>query len=142
MTALLLFVVVVVAAIVLAGVYLTFRAFRALDHPRPEPKPNVRSNPHDAETTARLKYFFEGKACAACGRPIPPLHAGDLRPGLLNLTTREAMAWKDIPPVNLTTTLEGHAPICSNCLTLETFRRQHPELIVDRHRTFQPNRLA
>jgi hypothetical protein len=25
--------------------------------------------------------------------------------------------------------------ICSACLISETFRRQHPELVVDRHRT-------
>ena len=143
MNALLLVVTVVIAAILFAGLYLTFRAFRALDHPRIDVNPViVRVSHHDAATTSQLKHFFEGKACAACGRSIQPTHAGDLRPGLLNLTTHAAMAWNDIPPRNLSATLEAHAPICSNCLLLETFRRQHPELIVDRHRTFGSDRLA
>jgi hypothetical protein len=143
MSALLLVVVVITAAALLGGVFLTFRAFRALDHPRISVNPAiVRGSHHDAATTAQLRHFFEGKACAACGRSIQPMHAGDLRPGLLNPATHEAMAWNDIPPANLSTTLASHAPICSNCLLLETFRRQHPELIVDRHRAFGSDRPA
>jgi hypothetical protein len=139
---LLVLVVVVTVAAVFAGLYLTFGAFRALDHPPVAVKPpNLRSNPHDATTTAQLSHFFEGKTCAACGRSIQPMHAGDLRPGLVNVTTHEAVAWHQIPSMNLSTTLESHAPICSNCVVLATFRQQHPDMVVERHRSLEPKRV-
>jgi hypothetical protein len=139
MTAVFLVIVLLAtAAVVCVGMFFTLRGFRAVDHPPVEVKPrHVKSNPHDAATTAQLRHFFEGRPCAACSRPIPPMHAGELRPGLLNATTREAIGWNDIPAANLSTTLQSHVPICSNCLILETLRRQNPELVVDRHRTIE-----
>ena len=133
--ALLVLVFLATAAAVGAGCFFTLRAFKAVDAPPVEPKPRrVKANPHDAATTAQLKHFFEGKSCAACSRPIPAVHLGDLRPGLLNTETHEEIAWNDIPVENLSSTLESHAPICSHCLITESFRRQHAELVVDRHR--------
>jgi hypothetical protein len=135
---LLVVVLLATAAVVAAGIYFTLRGFRAADRPPVEVKPrHAKSNPHDAATTAQLQHFFEGKPCAACSRPIPPVHVGELRPGLLNTNTHEATTWADIPVANLSTTLESHVPICSNCVVIETLRRQHPELVVDRHRTIE-----
>ena len=131
--ALLVIVLVATAVVVSAGMYFTLRGFRAASRPPVEVKPrNTTSNRHDPATTAQLKQFFEGKACAACSRPIPPVHAFERRPGLLNATTHEAIPWDDIPAANLSTTLESHMPICSTCVISETFRRQHSELVVDR----------
>lgn len=133
---LLVLVLLATAGIVGAGIYLTFRAFRAVDRPPVDPKPkHAKINPHDAATTAQLKRYFEGKPCAACSRPIPPVHAP--RPGLLNTDTHVAIPWDDIPVANLSATLESHVPICSNCLIFETFRREYPELVVDRHRSLE-----
>jgi hypothetical protein len=139
MTAVLLVIVLTAtAAVVCAGCFFTLRGFRAADGPPVDVKPRqAKRNPHDVATTARLKHFFEGKQCAACSRPIPPVHVGDLRPGLRNAGTHEEIAWDDIPAADLSTTLESHVPICSHCLVTETFLRQHPELVVDRHRTVE-----
>lgn len=131
---LLVLALVVTGAVLGAGLFFTLRAFRAADRPQVEVKPRVKSNPHDAATTAQLKHFFEGKECAACSQPIAPVHTFELRPGLLHAKTHDAIGWDDIPAANLSTTLESHLPICANCIITETFRRQHPELVVDRHR--------
>jgi hypothetical protein len=129
---------VVVFVILGAGTFFTLRWFTKASRPSVEPNPrHAKSNPHDAATTAQLKRFFEGKVCAACSRPIAPVHAGELRPGLLNTQTQEAIAWADIPTANLSFTLESHDPLCSHCAVVETFRREHPELVVDRHRTLE-----
>ncbi|PYR92426.1 MAG: hypothetical protein DMF84_13020 [Acidobacteria bacterium] len=134
----LVIVLLATAAIVCTGIFVTLRSFRAENRTPVEAKPRHSwSNPHDAATTAALKHYFEGKQCASCGRTIPPVHAGELRPGLLNTNTHEAMTWDAIPAANLSATLASHVPICSNCLTIETLRRQHPELVVDRHRTIE-----
>jgi len=115
------------ATVVGAGIYFTVRAFRAVDRPPVEVKRR-----HDAAMIAQLRHFFEGKDCAACSRPIPPVHPGEPRPGLLNTKSHEAIAWDDIPAADLSATLESHVPICSNCQVMETFRRQHPELVAGR----------
>ncbi len=138
MSAVLLVIVVVASATIVGSTFFTLRWFRAATRAPVDVKPShAKSNPHDAATTAQLKHFFEGKECAACSRPIPPVHLGDQRPGLLNAKTHEEIAWDDIPAANLSTTLESHAPICSHCLIVEAFRRQHPELVVDRHRIME-----
>lgn len=138
MTPVLLVIVLVASATIVGGTFFSLRWFRVATRPPVEVKPKpVRSNPHDAATTAQLKQFFGGKQCASCSRPIPPVHAGQLRPGLLNANTHEAIAWEAIPAANLSTTLESHVSICSNCLIIETFRREHPELVVDRRRTIE-----
>jgi len=137
-TVVLVIVLLATAAVVCIGMFVTLRSFRAENRTPVEPKArNPWSNRHDAATTAALKHYFEGKQCAPCGRAIPPVHAGELRPGLLDTSTHEAMTWDEIPAANLSATLGSHVPICSNCLTIETFRRQHPELVVDRHRTIE-----
>jgi len=127
---LLILAVLTTAALVWAGVYFTFRGFRSLDHPPVPPKPR-----HASAVNSELKHFFEGKQCAACKRAIPPVHAFEPRPGLLNPKTREAISWDDIPDADLPATLESHVAICSNCALVEVFRTQHAELVVDRHRT-------
>jgi hypothetical protein len=122
-------------AVVSGGMYFTFRGFRAANRQPVEAKPSpALSNGRDAATLAQLKRFFEGKQCAACSRPIPPVHAYEVRPGLLHTKTRETIPWDDIPTADLSTTLASHEAICSDCAVAETFRRQHPDLVVDRRR--------
>lgn len=131
-------VLLLAAAAIVGGTFFSLRWFREASRPPVEPKPvRPRRIPHDAATTAQLRQFFGGKECAACSRPIPPVHVGELHPGLLNADTHEAIAWEDIPAANLSATLESHRTLCSSCLTAETFRRQYPDLVVDRHRTVQ-----
>lgn len=90
---------------------------------------------HDHETTGLLKRFFDGKACAICKRPIPPVHlTGGLKPGLLNPTTHETLSWDEIPSSDLTA-LESQLPVCSACEVAESFRRRFPDRVFDGDRT-------
>ncbi len=138
MSAALLVIVVLATVTIVGSTFFTLRWFTTASRPPVDVKPGqAKINPHDAATTAKLRHFFEGKVCAGCNRPIPPVHLGDQRPGLLNPRTQEEIAWDDIPATNLSAMLESHAPICSHCLIVESFRRQHPELVVDRHRVME-----
>lgn len=93
--------------------------------------------PHDHATTELLKRFFDGKDCAICKRPIPPVHRTGLKPGLLNPATYEAHSWDEIPNVDLSTALETELPLCSTCQVAESFRRRFPDLVVERDRSVQ-----
>jgi hypothetical protein len=82
-----------------------------------------------------LRRWFAGKSCAICGRAIPPIHRVEVHPGLMNTrsATRDLIPWEDIVRnEQLPATLESHAPVCSNCIMAETFRRKFPDFVIDR----------
>jgi len=125
--------ILAIAAAVCAGIAVTVRAFQATPG-------------HDPATTERLKRFFDGKACAICRQPIPPVHRMGLKPGLLNPATHETRLWDEIPEVNLSTALESQLPVCSACGVAESFRQRFPDRVVDGDRSLQdahsPDRLG
>ena len=117
-------VVIVTAAVVCAGIAFTVWRFKA-------------RKAHDHATNELLKRFFDGKACAICKRPIPPVHRMELKPGLYNPATHETHSWDEIPDVNLSALLETQLPVCSECEVAESFRHRFPGLVVDRDRSLQ-----
>lgn len=143
-----LFVVVVIvatAAVVSAGIYLTLRGFKASEARANGLGSDVPSTPdatpsisrHDPATTELLKRFFDGKACAVCKRPIPPVPRTGLKPGLLNPTTHETHSWDRIPHDNLARALEQELPMCPACVVAESFRQRFPDHVVDRERSLE-----
>jgi hypothetical protein len=83
-----------------------------------------------------LKQWYAGKSCAICHRAIPPLENIGPKPGLLNFASpgHETLSWEEIPAENLPAIFETHVPVCAHCQVTESFRRQFPDLVVDRHR--------
>ena len=147
-----LVVVVATVAAVCAGIIFTVRAFKASEAPartaqgdgqQPAEVAGGVTSPHDQATIELLKRFFDGKECAICKRPIPPVHRGGLKPGLLNPATHETYSWDQIPHANLSEALKTHLPLCSACEVAESFRRRFPNLAVDRDRsdTQPPDRV-
>jgi hypothetical protein len=142
MTLPLLVVVVVTGAALFGGLAFTLRWFQASatggtdaapdGHHTPPEAAHAAISPHDHATTELLKRFFDGKDCAICKRPIPPVHRTGLRPGLFNPKTHQTHSWDEIPNVNLSAALENELPVCSACQVAESFRERFPELVVDR----------
>lgn len=87
---------------------------------------------HDRATTELLKRYFDGKDCAICKQPIPPVQRTGLKPGLLHSATREVRSWDEIPDGGVSSALENQLPLCSECRIAETFRRRFPDRAVDR----------
>lgn len=81
-----------------------------------------------------VRRWYEGKNCAICRHAIPELHHAGPRPGLMNMAspTHDIVTWVDIPAESLPAVFETHLPICSNCQVAETFRRQFPNMAIDR----------
>ena len=134
-----LVVLVVSAAVIGAGCYLTLRGFRA-SAARANGGPAVpvqapAAISHNQTATELLKRFFDGKSCAICKRAIAPVQRTGPKPGLLNPGTHETQSWDHIPNDNLSATLETHLPLCSACVLAESFRQHHPDLVVDRDRS-------
>ena len=78
-----------------------------------------------------VSQWYEGKSCAFCHKPIGALHHLDHAPALLGPDSKTA-EWREFRPEQLLDVFSTHQPICWNCHVAETFRRTHPELVVDR----------
>jgi len=135
-----LVVLVVSAAAIGTGIYVTVRGFRA-SAARAAGATGGGHAPlgdahaaitHDPTATELLKHFFEGRSCAICKRAIPPVQRTGPKPGLLNPETHETQAWDHIPNENLSSALGTRLPLCSACVLAESFRQHHPDLVVDR----------
>ena len=94
----------------------------------------IAAAPEETLAFQMARRWFADKACALCKRPVPELQAGGPKPGLLNAATpaHEIMAWDEIPAEALPAAFESHLPVCASCQVAEAFRRQFPDLVVDR----------
>ena len=78
-----------------------------------------------------LTRWYGGKRCVFCRRVFTQIHWPDRQPALLT-PARTTVEWSEIPAERLPSVLATHRPVCWSCHIAETFRRQHPELVVDR----------
>jgi hypothetical protein len=85
-----------------------------------------------------VSHWYEERNCALCHKPIGRLHHLDHAPALLGPDSKTA-EWKDFRPEQLPDVFSKYQPVCWNCHVAETFRRLHPELVVDR--AFEPKRM-
>jgi hypothetical protein len=92
---------------------------------------DLEAAPHDCLVRTVLARFYAGRRCAFCRRPFGEIHWHDHKPALVGKdgVTR---AWADVPPETVPSVLATHHPVCWNCHVAETFRRQHPDMVVER----------
>jgi hypothetical protein len=76
--------------------------------------------------------WYAGKTCVICGKPVDVAEerVGHV-PALLNLE-KKTVYWDKIAPEKLPEVFQTHSPVCWSCHIAETFRRQHPNLVIDR----------
>jgi hypothetical protein len=94
----------------------------------------IAAAPEDTLAFQIARKWYAEKACALCRRPVPPLQHAGPKPGLLSTAspTRDILVWDEMPAEVLPVALETHLPVCASCQVAEAFRRQFPELVVDR----------
>ena len=85
-----------------------------------------------------VSKWYEGKKCVFCHKTFGPLRHMDHAPALLD-PERRSVEWRELRPEQLPEVFATHQPICWNCHVAETFRRLHPELVVDR--AYEPRRV-
>jgi len=78
-----------------------------------------------------LMRWYRGKTCVYCGKPFEELHWIDHKPALQSPEGSLVM-WSGVPVENLSTVLDTHLPVCWDCYIVQSFRRDHPDLIVYR----------
>jgi hypothetical protein len=87
--------------------------------------------PNDCLVHSVLEKWYRDKSCAFCQRPFAESGLIDHKPALLN-PEGVTVEWKEIPISVVTEAMETYLPVCWNCHVAQTFRREHPDLVVDR----------
>jgi hypothetical protein len=78
-----------------------------------------------------LMKWYRGKRCAFCKRPFEEIALIDHKPALLN-PDGVTVEWPEIPIWSVNKAMATYLPVCWNCHIAQTFRREHPDLVVER----------
>jgi hypothetical protein len=81
---------------------------------------------------ARLEAFYDGKKCVYCGAAIHPREWLEHKPAMR--VDGRILNWTDIPAEQIPATLLKAEPVCFSCAITETFRKEHPDLVIERNR--------
>jgi hypothetical protein len=87
--------------------------------------------PEECLVSGVLMRWYRDKNCVYCKKAFPELHWADHRPALLN-ADGTLLSWKKVNLDQLRNVLETHSPVCWDCYITQSFRRDHPELVVFR----------
>lgn len=101
----------------------------------------IEASPQNCLVRTMLTNWYNDKSCVFCGKAFPQVDSYDHRavfwydqkPALIS-PEGKLVEWHDVPVETLPQVLATHQPVCWNCLIAMTFRRQHPELVIDRPR--------
>jgi len=80
-----------------------------------------------------VSKWYEDQSCVYCHRRFGRLHHLDHVPALMG-PDGKTIEWDRLQPQHLREIFATHKPVCWNCHITETFRQEHPELVVDRQR--------
>ncbi len=90
----------------------------------------IQAAPMDCLVRTHLTKWYEGRKCALCQRAFGTIEWHERHPALLAPDTR-TLSWSDVEAARLDDVLRTHKPVCFDCHVAETFRRTHPELVLD-----------
>lgn len=90
----------------------------------------IDSAPEGCAVRSVLAKWYRGKLCVYCGKPFDEIHLTDHKPALLN-SKGEIIEWREVTLEKASEVLVTHMPVCWNCFIIQTFRRDHPDLVVD-----------
>jgi hypothetical protein len=94
----------------------------------------IREAPKACLVWTIINQWYRGQECVYCDKPFGEIHWHDHPPALVD-SERKTVEWNEIPAEKLLEALGTHWPVCWNCHIAQMFRREHPELVVDRSET-------
>jgi hypothetical protein len=86
--------------------------------------------PADCLVRTVVTRWYDGKTCAVCRKPLGEIDWLERKPGLID-SSGKARPWLDVPADQLPRAMATEQPICFDCYVAATFRREHPELVLD-----------
>ena len=93
----------------------------------------IEASPDGCLVRTRLEHWYADKKCAFCGKPFGTIGWADHKPALMD-PGGAILEWRQVRAEKLPEVLASDKPVCWNCRIAETFRREHPDQVVDRTR--------
>jgi hypothetical protein len=93
--------------------------------------PQVQAAGLEGTVGAVAGRWYAGRSCAYCGKPISEVAFLDHHAALAD-DHGTTVEWNEIAPEALPALFDARRPVCWDCHVAESFRRLHPELVVDR----------
>ena len=87
--------------------------------------------PESCLVSGVLMRWYGDKNCVYCRKPFGEIHWVDHRPAL-RTPAGKLVSWNAVGLDELRDVLETHSPVCWDCYIAQTFRRDHPDLVVFR----------
>jgi hypothetical protein len=91
----------------------------------------IEASPEGCLVQKILVKWYEGKACAFCGKVFGQIEWAAQKPALIR-ADKTSLEWSQVPAEQLTETLETASPVCFACHIANTLVREHPDLVLDR----------
>jgi len=76
--------------------------------------------------------WYKSKTCVLCNKQFGEIHWHDHKPALMRMSDHKTFEWPEVAVETLPEVFTTHKPVCWNCHVAENFRREHPELVVER----------
>jgi hypothetical protein len=92
--------------------------------------PQIEHDPIETRIDTILRDVFANHSCALCGRRINGVPTVGHKPAFLGPDGRTTPC-TTIAPEHVYDLVKTHRLICWDCEVAETFRREHPELVID-----------
>ena len=87
-----------------------------------------------------VTQWYDEKSCAFCSKPIGEIVWHE-RPPALRAPDGSTLTWKDVRPDQLLDLFATHRACCWPCHVRESFRREHPDLVLERPRPVTKRRV-
>jgi hypothetical protein len=91
----------------------------------------ILSAPEDCLVRTIVTEWYRGKSCALCRQPFGEIQWHERQPALIG-PERRTRQWSEVAAERLPEVLSTHRAVCWSCHIAETFRREYPDLVVDR----------
>jgi hypothetical protein len=91
----------------------------------------IEASPESCLVKNMLTAWFADKSCVYCRQPLGAIDWAEHKPALQSPEGKTA-EWEELVPENLPAILATHQAVCWNCHIAESFRREHPELVLER----------
>jgi hypothetical protein len=87
--------------------------------------------PDDCLVTNVVEDWYRSRTCTYCGNLFGEMDWMDRRGALLGPDGKTVL-WEEVHPEDLPDVLATYRPVCWSCHIAQSFRRKHPDLVVDR----------
>lgn len=91
----------------------------------------VEDDPESHRVWTMASRWYAGRKCVYCHKPFAALSHVDRRPALRD-PDGGTIEWTELPEEMLPEALAKCQPVCWSCHIAQTYRREHPDQVVDR----------